>query len=648
MKPNWTWHHLLALLLTAAVAVVVGYLVAPGADGRADPRHAQPAAANEPAAPEPSQWTCPMHPEVVLPEFGACPKCGMDLVPRETGDDPGPRRIELDEQSAALAQVETATVTRRFVTVPVRLVGKVEYDETRVRTIAARVEGRLDRLYVDYTGIRIAQDDHLVWLYSPDLVVAQQELLEARARVEALQDDTSELLRTSTLRGYRAARDKLQLWGLSSEQVDEVETRGAAEDHMLIRSPTAGIVLQKYKNEGDYVQEGTPIYRIADLSHVWIVLQAYEQDLPWLRYGQTVRLTAEALPGEFFDGRISFLSPTVDERTRTVQVRVNVDNAGGRLKPGMFVRGVVEARIGADRRVLDVQLHGKWISPMHPEIVKDGPGQCDICGMDLVRAEDLGYVDFESAEKPLVVPATAVLVTGRRAVVYVQVPGRQKPTYEGREVVLGPRAGDLYVVESGLEENERVVAHGAFRVDSAMQIRAKPSMMSQAGDRDRWHGPNAAPFRASLLPVYRAYLALQQALAGDDFEAARTNVAVLRSALDEVDAGTLPAAAVGHWTAERRELDLALARGAEAEEIEALRTAFEDLARATLAIVRTFGHSDGGEYVEAYCPMAFDDKGAAWLQQAGELRNPYFGASMLTCGETRTRFPALGGAKDGR
>jgi membrane fusion protein, copper/silver efflux system len=190
-----------------------------------------------------------------------------------------------------------------------------------------------------------------------------------------------------------------------------------------------------------------------------------------------VVFTTDSLPGEEFHGRISFIGPVLDPGTRTVDVRVNVPNKERRLKPGMFVRAKVFSRVAKGGRVIDPELAGKWISPMHPEVVKDEPGACDVCGMPLVPAEELGYVAAVEDEPPLVIPESAPLITGKRAVVYVEVPG-EKPAYEGREVVLGPKGQDHYLVIQGLEEGERVVTHGAFKIDSALQIVARPSMMS--------------------------------------------------------------------------------------------------------------------------------------------------------------------------
>jgi Cu(I)/Ag(I) efflux system membrane fusion protein len=221
---------------------------------------------------------------------------------------------------------------------------------------------------------------------------------------------------------------------------------------------------------------------VADLSQVWVKLDAYESDLPWIRYGQEVTFTAEAHPGEVFKGWISFIAPTLDARTRTVKVRVNVNNPDDRLKPEMFVRAVVKSHMAQEGKVMDPNMAGKWTCPMHPSVVRDRAGTCDICGMNLVTTESLGYVAAESAGPlPLVIPASAPLITGKRAVVYVKKPDMANPTFEGREIVLGPRAGDYYIVREGLTEGESVVTSGNFKIDSALQIQAKPSMMSPEG-----------------------------------------------------------------------------------------------------------------------------------------------------------------------
>lgn len=589
-------------------------------------------------------WTCPMHPQIKLPDFGGCPICGMDLVQMTGGGDDNPRQLVMSPASKELARVVSAPVMRKNVTRPVRMVGKVDYDETAIRTISAWVPGRIDRLYVDYTGVRVSEGDHLVWLYSPDLLSAQEELLSARTRLKTTAGESSTFLASSNADAYTSARDKLLLWGLTEEQVVEIEERGTAADRVMLTSPSTGVVIDKMLDEGAYVQTGTHIYRIANLSQLWLKLDAYEQDLAWLRHGQQVVVEVEALPGETFKGSISYIDPYIHEHTRTAKVRVNVDNSHGRLKPGMFVRAVVSARLGVGGAVLDRQLAGKWVSPMHPEIVKDGPGKCDVCGMDLVRAEDLGLVPDAPAtsKRPLIVPASAVLVTGKRAVVYVEVPGTEEPTYEGREVVLGPRAGDEYMVLSGLDDGERVVVNGAFRIDSSMQIMAKPSMMGMPGQSSSASGPEATVFREALAPLYTAYLSGQVALAADDSDAAQSALGSMGQRLESISSSGLSAEHRTLWREEVSSLKTAVETAASAEGIEPLRTAFASISEGMLIIAREFGHNASSNLVEAYCPMAFNDEGAAWLQKGSDIRNPYFGASMLACGDVREEFVTHG------
>ena len=427
------------------------------------------------------KWTCSMHPQIISDKPGKCPICAMDLVrvEIEASAEVGARQLTVSEEAAKLMEIETTVVERRFVSADIRMVGKIDYDESRVKYITAWVPGRIDRLYVDYTGITVSKGDHMVYLYSPELLSGQAELIQAAKAAANVREGSSELINRSILAMLEAAREKMRLLGLTAEQISEIERSGKPEDHITIYSPIGGVVIHKNATEGMYVETGTRIYTIADLSRVWVKLDAYESDMNWVRYGQEVEFETEAYPGEVFKGVISFIDPVLDAKTRTVKLRVNVENAKGKLKPEMFVRARVRAQVAEGGRVMDEAMAGKWICPMHPDVVKETAGTCDICEMDLVTTESLGYVKA-GVEKgaPLVIPASSALITGERAVVYVKVPDMEKPTYEGREVVLGPRAGNYYIVKSGLSEGEIVVTKGNFKIDSALQIQAKPSMMN--------------------------------------------------------------------------------------------------------------------------------------------------------------------------
>jgi Cu(I)/Ag(I) efflux system membrane fusion protein len=469
------------------VGAGAGYLVA--SPGRAGTSAESPAPGDHAAMTAETshkthqKWYCSMHPQIIRDGPGLCPICEMPLIPmpENMAAESAPRELAVSEAAAKLMEIETSPVERKFVANEIRMVGKVQYDETLVKDITAWVPGRLERLYVDFTGTSVRQGDHLVSIYSPELISAQAELLQAAQATQNLGHSDTDYLSKSLANTLDAAREKLRLLGLTAAQIEEIEKSGKPLTNLTIYSPIGGVVIQKMANEGMYVSTGTHIYKVADLSHLWVKLDAYESDLSWIRYGQHVQFTTEAYPGRQFEGWISFIDPVLDAKTRTVKVRVDVPNPGGGLKPEMFVRAVVKSQITQEGKVMDPDMAGKWICPMHPSVVRSGPGRCDVCGMDLVTTESLGYVAAAAQAPPLVIPDSAPLITGKRAVVYVKKPDAETPTFEGREVVLGPRAGAYYLVESGLREGEQVVTHGNFKIDSALQIQARPSMMNPEG-----------------------------------------------------------------------------------------------------------------------------------------------------------------------
>ena len=624
------WPVLIALLL----AFLAGMLVRGG--GGADMTHAGNTAGGKAQV-----WTCSMHPQIRQPAPGTCPICGMELIPlADSADEPlAETQLKLSPYAAKLAGIRTVPVERRYVEAEINMSGKIDYDETRLKYITARVPGRIDNMFVDYTGTPVRENDHLVDLYSPELIAAQQELLQT---LRSARSGSSPLVRNT----LEAAREKLRLWGLTDGQIREIEQRGTPSDHLTIYSPVRGVVIRRNATKGMYVDTGTPIYTIADLSQVWVMLDAYESDLEWIRFGQPVEFYTEAYPGETFKGRIFFIDPVLNPATRTVKVRLNVANPDGKLKPEMFVRAVVRSRISRSGRVMDAELAGKWISPMHPEIIKDRPGTCDVCGMKLVRAEDLGYVaaDAAQAEAPLVIPVSAPLITGKRAVVYLALPGREG-VFEGREVLLGPRAGDYYLVREGLNEGDEVVVNGNFKLDSDLQIKARPSMMSPVeGTPGKDHAGHAhaeaadpipveapAKLREAIAAVFGSYIAIQQHLSQDQGAEAAGSAAEMVTALQAAKT-TVPPELREAWQTAAEPLGAAAKSLAGAAEITAARTAFEPLSESLYRLIQQFGISGRSVY-RYHCPMAFDNKGADWLQDKQGVENPYFGSAMFRCGE---------------
>lgn len=589
-------------------------------------------------------YTCSMHPSVQLTDPEAmCPLCGMELIPvMDNGHiSENPRRISMSINAQKLANIQTAPVERQLVDMNIRLVGKVEVDETRLVTISSWVSGRIDRQFVNFTGMTVRPGDHLAEIYSPELLSAQKELIQA---VQTAKEINYSNFSQQTL---DAVREKLRLLGLTDGQISDIEERGKPSDHLTIYTVQGGIVTHRNATEGMYVQTGTPLFTIADLSTVWVMLQAYESDLQWLRYGQNVAFEAEAYPGEEFHGRIALIDPVLNDQTRTINIRVNVNNADKKLKPGLFVRATIHAEVAAGGQVMDPSLVGKWISPMHPEIVKDRPGVCDVCGMALVKAEELGFVSVDQAQREasLVIPATAPLITGKRAVVYVAVSG-EEGVYEGREIVLGPRAGDYYLVEQGLEEGEQVVTNGNFKLDSAVQITAGPSMMNpdeaavESQETEVIHEESrnislaADTLFAQIDTIYLAYFDLQLALSHDDFAESKSAAQKLSDALQHVDMAAMTPGQHDAYMPRHMSLKESAEAIARANDIAAARKHFQPLSNAIIAVAEQFG-SKSQKLLQYHCPMAFDFDGADWLQHKEGTENPYFGSEMFKCGSLK-------------
>ena len=482
---------------------------------------------------EQTTWTCSMHPQVQLPKMGKCPICFMDLIPQVV-DANGAGKVALQPEIVNLLAIETRPATRQAITHAVSMVGRLAIDETRTSIISAWVPGRIDRLFVDSTGISVREGDHLADLYSPPLYQAQIELGQARSALARAQQGhgghVDESLVSAAQSGVTAVEERMRLWGLTEVQIREFAGLQKPTDQITIFAPTRGVVTKKLVHEGHYVETGTPIYSIADLSGLWLEIQAFESDLPWLSLGQEVHFQTDSLPGETFEGQVTFIEPWIDPGTRTAKLRVEVPNADGRLKPEMFVRAEVKAGVSASGSAISANLDGTYSCPMHPNVSSPSEADCPICGMPLEPwgslAGSFGASHRPSAEGlPLVIPTTAPLITGRRAVVYVQTDGEDgELIFEGREIELGPRAGGVFVVLDGLEEGELVVTRGSFKIDSELELKAQTSWMSSGV----WEDANDAeaiepsfeelsePFRLHLNRVWAAYLGIQGALAGDD------------------------------------------------------------------------------------------------------------------------------------
>ncbi len=468
------------LLLACAAAAIAGLGVAQrlgwvsaGGSGGGDGGHAAPAAAAV-------DYICPMMCTPPQQEPGRCPVCAMELVPAAAGGSGGDERsIQVDPASRRVANIHTVAVKSAPVFRTIKTVGELTYDESTLRTIAAWTGGRLDRLYADYTGVVVNKGDHLALVYSPELYSGQVELLLAK---EARGQDKGNSRRRALLSSgdlYDSARERLIELGMTEDQIADLERDNKANSRMHLCAPISGTVIEKFAVEGQYVKEGDPIYKLSDLSTVWLMLELFPEQAATIRYGQMIEAHVQSFPGRSFPGRVAFIDPQVNPKTRTVGVRVVIPNPDGLLRVGDYAKAAIRVPItGVNEQMADLydaELAGKWISPRHPHIVSSSPGQCSLCGIDLVPASRFGFCTHpQETNEVLTIPRNAVLMAGEHSVIYVETdPGR----FEIRRVVLGPGIGEEIAILQGVAAGEMVATSGNFLIDSQMQLAGNPSLI---------------------------------------------------------------------------------------------------------------------------------------------------------------------------
>ena len=380
-----------------------------------------------------SIWTCSMHPQIRSNEPGNCPICGMELIPLESSDSElDPMAISMSPVAMQLAQVQTAVVGTGRTGKSVRLNGKIQADERLLFTQSSHIPGRIEKLTVNFTGDFISEGQIIAYIYSPELVTAQEELFEARK------------IKESQPALFNASKEKLKNWKLSDNQIEQILASEKTIEQFPVLANVSGYVTKKMVNLGDYIKQGQAIYEIADLSKVWVLFDVYESDMTWIKNGASVSYTVQSIPGETFKGNISYIDPVIDPKTRVAKARIETANKDLKLKPEMFVSGIIEAKIN-------------------------------------------------SANAALSVPKTAVMWTGKRSVVYVIQNTSQGVSFRMREVTLGPDLGESYVIESGLHPGEEIAINGTFSIDAAAQLSGKPSMMNPEGGvtmTEHNHGEN--------------------------------------------------------------------------------------------------------------------------------------------------------------
>lgn len=533
-------------------------------------------------------WTCSMHPQIRQPEFGKCPLCGMDLIPLgNNGEEDNPMAVRMSPTAMQLANVQTSVTVKVKPIKEVRLNGKVQADERYIFSQTSHLTGRIEQLLVSYTGEYISKGQIIAYIYSPDLVTAQKELFEA----EKVKDVQPAL--------FKAVRDKLKNWKLSDKQIDDILEAGIPLERFPILSDLSGSVISKRVNLGDHILSGSSLFEVADLSKIWILFDIYESDMSWVKLGDKVHFQIQSLPGEKFEGKISFIDPVINSKTRVAKARIALNNPAQRLKPEMFVKGTLE-------------------SPL-----KEG-------------------------EAVIVVPKSALMWTGERSVVYVKSNEIAGISFMMREVSLGPALGDSFIINEGLEEGEEIATHGTFSIDAAAQLAGKPSMMNrqmanQKGElamtehnheEDQKLIKTSDKAKKALQPLFDNYIQLKDVLVNEDYDKVLRLGNELKNTLGEINRSLFEGASHNIWMKHRSSIQKVMNTMVKTKDIVSARNAFIDLSNQMIAIAKIFGPFENTFYIQ-HCPMVNNDKGADWLSLEKEIKNPYYGASMLTCGNVK-------------
>lgn len=516
-------------------------------------------------------YTCSMHPQIRQNEPGLCPLCGMELTPLDGTSSENSMVFAMTSEAMALANIQTSLAVKQKPEYEVELSGKLALNEQNKAIIPSNFSGRIEELYIDFTGQSIEIGQKMATIYSPDLAIAQNELLEARKFKE-----TQPAI-------YFAARDKLKWWKISEEQIKQIEDGGIVIEKLDVFADRSGIVLNRLVSKGDYVNKGTPLFELADITKLWVMLDAYEVDLPRLRIGQSIQFKVSSLPNRDFNSKITFIDPMVNPMTRTASVRAEILNTQGLLKPEMFIA----AR------------------------VKSG-----------------------SSSTSIMVPKRSILWTGKRSVIYVKSGSGKSSGFEMREIQLGPIAGDYFVVEKGLKEGEEFVSNGVFAVDAAVQLNGGLSMMNQPSSKKVEVNDG---FQKQLDQVTKDYFEIKNQLVLNDVKLSTKAASRLYKTLDQVSTSSLEENALKIWTQQKSDLMSHLKNMERSQDINEIRLDFSFLTQLITEMVEIFGLHSGEIFVD-YCPMAFNDKGGYWLSEFEEIKNPYYGDAMLKCGVVKKKF----------
>jgi Cu(I)/Ag(I) efflux system membrane fusion protein len=544
-------------------------------------------------------WTCSMHPQIMQPELGDCPICGMDLIPA-TSSSEGllADQFKLTENAIALANIQTSMVGNGISNSDAGFVlsGKITENKDETATMPAHFNGRIEKLYVKSLGEHIKKGQAIAQVYSPELITAQQELI------------TASQLKASQPKLYNAVKNKFKNWMIEGTQLNEIEKTGQIKERFTIYSHVTGVVTEILINEGSHIMDGKPIFKVSNLTTVWANFDVYENQISQFKKGQDIQIVTNAYPNKEFKGKVDFIDPILDIKTRTVTLRVVLNNQNELFKPGMFVEGKIKGTSSNNEQVLTI-------------------------------------------------PATAVLWTGKRSLVYIKTNPNQ-PVFEMREIILGNKIGDNYEVLEGLNNGEEIVTNGTFTVDAAAQLQGKKSMMNKAsgkvmtgheehlGMEDTVTANNenhfnmnervnvSKEFQNQLKTVFNDYIKLKDALVKGTSNNVVTESKKLVANMSKIDMKLLTDKKThNHWMPLEKEIKASATSISKTSNIKEQRNHFKHLSSHLINALQLFGVNE--KIFVDFCPMADNNKGAYWLSLEEKIVNPYFGDTMLECGSVK-------------
>lgn len=576
-------------IITLIIGIVIGAVFFKTSSNKEDSKHTSLAKnTNE-------IWTCSMHPQIKMNEPGDCPLCGMDLIPLNSMESSGENSMEIKMSPTAmqLANVQTGIVKKDNPIKEINLTGKVQVNESTISSQTTHITGRIEKLLINTTGEYVSKGQIVAFIYSPELISAQEELFEA------------EKIKVSNPKLFEAVKDKLKNWKLTNKQIEAILKSGKPSENFPILADINGVVTFKRVNVGDHIKKGTSLFEVADLSKVWILFDIYESDMEWVKVGDEIEYTVQSLPSSKFKGKVSFIDPVINPKTRVAKARVVVFNKV-ELKPEMFVKGTLSTAIDNDK-------------------------------------------------KSIIIPKTAVMWTGEKSVIYIKTSEIGGINFMMREVTLGTSLGNSYVIKEGLEEGDEIATNGTFSIDASAQLAGKPSMMNPKESivtTEQNHGENpkiatssqnkkahsisiSKEGKESLITLFDSYIALKKTLVKDDFENAIKAGNNFESILNKINMSIFKGEAHNVWMKHRVKVNNSVYSLTNSKDITSIRKHFVSLSEQMVILATTFKPTQKTLYIQ-HCPMANEDKGADWISMEQEIKNPYFGASMLKCGEVKT------------